>query len=146
MLLCCQSWRLLWVFILIVGVINFLVHVMLLVFLVTPHSFVQRSKGPGSHLSIASYNLRGELRLEVRIRSSLRDLTWVLWDGAEIGLWNYFPSCLTLSRKNSVLFLGQSLGDVESLAWGTPEPAHRLVVVGGLVFICTPLQAETLKL
>lgn len=68
----------------------FLVHVMLLVILVTLHLSVQRNKGPGSHLSIALQNPRWDLLLEARITSSLRDLTWVLWDGAEIGLWIFF--------------------------------------------------------
>lgn len=81
----------------------FLVHVMLLVVLVTPHLSVQGSKGPGSHLSIASHNLREELRLEVRIRSSLRDLTWILWDGAEICFFFFLLSPIGKKKFRSVL-------------------------------------------
>lgn len=82
----------------------FLVRVMLLVILVTPHSSVQRNKGPGSYLSIASYNPRVELLLEARITSSLRHLTGVLWDGAETGLWIFFSPFFHLKKKEKNLF------------------------------------------
>jgi len=74
---------------------------MLLVILVTLHSSVQRSKGPGSHSSIASSIPRGELLLEAMVTSSLKDLTWVLWDGAKSGLWIFFFSpVFQLKKKN----------------------------------------------
>lgn len=76
----------------------FLVHVILLVILVTLHSSVQRNKGPGSHLSIASYIPWGELLLT----SSLRDLTWVPWDGAEISHWIFLFLSLIYKKKSNI--------------------------------------------
>lgn len=130
----------------------FLVHVILLVILVTFHSSVQRNKGPSSHLSIALNSPRGELLLTW----SLRDLTWVSWDGTEISPWIFFSCLLFIKKKNQIssLFSMQSWAEctesvhrtLQSYLWSHFDEScnHRGVDWraggGGLVLICIPLQ------
>lgn len=101
----------------------FLVHVILLVILVTLHSSVQRNKGPGSHLSIASYIPWGELLLT----SSLRDLTWVPWDGAEISHWIFL--FLSLIYKKKIKYLLCSQGKVEFNIQSQSTEGSSLILV-----------------